>query len=45
MALVRKQAARQPAELIAACVEDLRTFVNGVESFDDMTVLAVRRCD
>jgi sigma-B regulation protein RsbU (phosphoserine phosphatase) len=45
MTLVGKQAARQPAELIAACIEDLRAFVNGVQSFDDMTVLAVRRCD
>ena len=44
MTLVRQQAARQPAELIAACIEDLRTFVNGVQRFDDMTVLAVRRC-
>jgi sigma-B regulation protein RsbU (phosphoserine phosphatase) len=45
MTLVRQQAARQPAELVAACVEDLRVFVNGGQSFDDMTVLAVRRCD
>jgi sigma-B regulation protein RsbU (phosphoserine phosphatase) len=45
MTLVQQQAARQPAELIAACVEDLRTFVNGVQRFDDLTVLAVRRCD
>ena len=32
------------AELIAACVDDLRAFVNGGQSLDDMTVLAVRRC-
>jgi phosphoserine phosphatase RsbU/P len=44
MTLVRQQAARQPAELIAACIDDLRVFVNGAPSFDDMTVLAVRRC-
>jgi sigma-B regulation protein RsbU (phosphoserine phosphatase) len=44
MTLVRQQAARQPAELIAACVDDLRAFVNGGQSLDDMTVLAVRRC-
>ena len=44
MTLVRQQAARQPADLIAACIEDLRVFVNGVQSFDDVTVLAVRRC-
>jgi len=42
--LVRTHAARQPAELIAACLEDVRTFTNGSPSFDDMTVLAVRRC-
>ena len=41
--LVHQQAARQPAELIAACVDDLRTFVNGGQSFDDITMLAVRR--
>jgi sigma-B regulation protein RsbU (phosphoserine phosphatase) len=44
MTLVRQQAARKPAELIAACIEDLRAFVNGGESLDDLTVLAVRRC-
>lgn len=42
MTSVREQAARQPAELIAACVDDLRAFVSGGQSFDDMTVLAVR---
>jgi sigma-B regulation protein RsbU (phosphoserine phosphatase) len=45
MTLVRQQVARQPAELIAACLEDVRAFTNGSPSFDDMTVLAVRRCD
>jgi phosphoserine phosphatase RsbU/P len=45
MSLVRQQAARQPAELIAACIDDLRAFVNGGQSFDDMTLLAIRRCD
>jgi sigma-B regulation protein RsbU (phosphoserine phosphatase) len=43
MTLVSQQAARQPAELIAACIDDLRAFVNGGESFDDTTVLAIRR--
>lgn len=43
MALVHQQAARQPADLIAACVDDLRAFVSGGQSFDDVTVLAVRR--
>ena len=41
--LVRRQAAQQPAELIAACLDDVRAFTNGAPSFDDMTVLAVRR--
>jgi len=45
MTLVRQQAARQPAELIHACLEDVRAFTNGVPNFDDVTVLAVRRCD
>jgi serine phosphatase RsbU (regulator of sigma subunit) len=45
MTLVRQQAARQPAELVAACIDDLRSFVQGVQGFDDITVLAVRRCD
>jgi sigma-B regulation protein RsbU (phosphoserine phosphatase) len=45
MKLVHQQAARQPAELIAACLDDVRTFTNGVPSFDDMTMLALRRCD
>jgi hypothetical protein len=44
MTFVHQQAARQPAELIAACLDDVRTFTNGVPSFDDMTVLALRRC-
>jgi len=45
MTLVRQQAARRPAELIAACVHDLRAFVNGGQRLDDMTIMAVRRCD
>ena len=44
MTLVHQQAARQPAELIEACLDDVRVFTNGVPSFDDMTVLALRRC-
>jgi phosphoserine phosphatase RsbU/P len=44
MTLVHQQAARQPAELIDACLNDVRAFTNGVPSFDDMTVLALRRC-
>jgi phosphoserine phosphatase RsbU/P len=44
MSLVHKQAARQPVEIVAACINDLRVFVNGGQSLDDMTVLAVQRC-
>src|ERR1700732_3924250 len=44
MTLVHQQAARQPAELIDACLNDVRAFTNGGPSFDDMTVLALRRC-
>jgi sigma-B regulation protein RsbU (phosphoserine phosphatase) len=43
--LVRRHASRQPGDLIAACLEDVRAFTKGSPSFDDMTVLAVRRCD
>ena len=43
--LVRQQAARTPAELIAACLDDLRVF-GGAESLqDDLTLLAIRRCN
>jgi sigma-B regulation protein RsbU (phosphoserine phosphatase) len=45
MTSVHQQAARQPAELIAACLDEVRAFTNGSPSFDDMTVMAVRRCD
>jgi sigma-B regulation protein RsbU (phosphoserine phosphatase) len=45
MTSVCRQAARQPAELIAACLADVWTFTNGGPRFDDMTVLAVQRCD
>lgn len=44
MTMVHRHAARQPAELIAACLDDVRAFANGSPSFDDMTVLAVRHC-
>lgn len=44
MTLVRQQAARQPAELIAACLHDVRAFTNGTPGFDDMTVMAVQHC-
>ena len=40
--LVRQQAARRPAELIAACLEDLRAFTDG-PPLDDLTLLAIQR--
>jgi sigma-B regulation protein RsbU (phosphoserine phosphatase) len=43
MTLVRQQAARQPAELIAACLDDLRAFTGGGQRLDDLTLLAIRR--
>jgi phosphoserine phosphatase RsbU/P len=45
MALVHQQAARKPAEMIAACLDDVRAFTKGIPGFDDMTVLALQRCD
>jgi sigma-B regulation protein RsbU (phosphoserine phosphatase) len=45
MTVVQQQAARQPAELIAACLDDVRAFTNGRRSVDDVTVLAIRRSD
>jgi sigma-B regulation protein RsbU (phosphoserine phosphatase) len=41
--LVCQQSARPPAELITACLEDLRCFENGGARFDDLTLLAIRR--
>src|SRR5215472_4339716 len=41
--LVRQQSVRPPAELVAACLEDLRCFEEGRELFDDLTLLAIRR--
>jgi len=41
--LVRQQAARPPAELIAACLDDLRTFTAGAPRLDDLTLLAIKR--
>ena len=41
--LVRQQSARPPAELITACLEDLRSFEKGEARFDDLTLLAIRR--
>lgn len=41
--LVRQQAARPPAELIAACLDDLRAFEGGAARLDDLTLLVIRR--
>jgi sigma-B regulation protein RsbU (phosphoserine phosphatase) len=40
--LVRQQASRQPAEVIAACLDDLRVFSDG-PVLDDLTMLAIQR--
>jgi sigma-B regulation protein RsbU (phosphoserine phosphatase) len=41
--LVRQQATRPPADLIAACLDDLRAFCGSSERTDDLTLLAIRR--
>jgi phosphoserine phosphatase RsbU/P len=41
--LVRQQAAQPPAALIAAALEDVRTFSGGGSPSDDLTLLAIRR--
>lgn len=41
--LVRQQASRPLAELIAACLDDLRAFADAGPRLDDLTLLAVRR--
>ena len=41
LTLVRQQAGRQPAELITACLEDLRVFTKGERGLDDLTLLAI----
>lgn len=40
--LVRQQTTRRPAEVIAACLDDLRAFADS-PAFDDLTLLAVQR--
>jgi sigma-B regulation protein RsbU (phosphoserine phosphatase) len=40
---VQQQSHRKPAELIAACLEDLQAFTNGEPLFDDLTMLAIQR--
>jgi phosphoserine phosphatase RsbU/P len=43
MHLVRQHAGKPPAELIATCLDDLRTFTNGTPAQDDLSLLAIRR--
>ena len=40
--VVRQVDAKHPAELVAACLSDLRTFVDG-PPFDDLTLLSIQR--
>jgi sigma-B regulation protein RsbU (phosphoserine phosphatase) len=40
--LVRQHAARRPADLVAACLDDLRGFADG-PPLDDLTLLAIQR--
>jgi sigma-B regulation protein RsbU (phosphoserine phosphatase) len=41
--LVRQHARRAPSELIAACLDDLRAFVENSPLLDDLTLLAIQR--
>jgi sigma-B regulation protein RsbU (phosphoserine phosphatase) len=41
--LLRQKATHAPAELIAACLEDLRGFAGDGPGLDDLTLLALRR--
>ena len=43
MNLVRQQAPRPPAELVSACLNDLRAFAGSTPAVDDLTLLAIRR--
>jgi phosphoserine phosphatase RsbU/P len=43
VSLVRQKALRPPAELIAACLDDLRTFADSTPPLDDLSLLAIRR--
>jgi sigma-B regulation protein RsbU (phosphoserine phosphatase) len=40
---LRQQAGRPPAELIAACLDDVRSFTDAAALLDDLTLLAIRR--
>lgn len=41
--LLRQQAGCSPAELIAACLNDVRAFTDAAPLLDDLTLLAIRR--
>jgi phosphoserine phosphatase RsbU/P len=43
--LARQHAAKTPAELIASCLSDLRSFVSDSPPHDDLTLLAIRRAN
>jgi phosphoserine phosphatase RsbU/P len=43
VSLVRQQSAKPPAELISACLDDVRTFAGTNPATDDLTLLAIRR--
>jgi len=41
--LLRQQAGHPPTELIAACLDDMRSFTDAAALSDDLTLLAIRR--
>ena len=41
---MQEQGGRQAVEVIATCLDELRAFTGGVPQFDDLTLLAIRRC-
>jgi phosphoserine phosphatase RsbU/P len=42
--LVRDQGPTSPANLIGACIKDLRAFTGSTPLMDDLTLLSIRRC-
>jgi sigma-B regulation protein RsbU (phosphoserine phosphatase) len=43
--LLRQQAGQHPADVIAACLSDVKGFADASLHSDDLTMLALRRCD
>lgn len=43
--IVRKNAAGKPAEVIAACLADVQAFAGDSSQSDDLTLLAIQRCE